>query len=191
VLIEDLERLLTSVSQSNKALEKISTTDELTGIYNYRAFRVQLEDVWRQYQGNKLQVSLIKLNVDYYHEFNAHYGQEAGDRHLREIAGMLNDHVSHKSQIAARLHGAEFVLLLPGISCENARRIALDIQQALKDRQIENVKSATQPYLTMSIGLGSQTVAPDSTSRELLVRTDTALKLARERGHDRLEVLEG
>ena len=61
ILIDDLQRLLASVSRNNKALEKISTTDELTGISNYRAFRVHLEDVWRQYAGNKVQVSLISL----------------------------------------------------------------------------------------------------------------------------------
>ncbi len=190
-LIEDLERLLASVSQSNKALEKISTTDEVTGISNYRAFRVQLEDVWRQYRGKQLQVSLIKLNIDDYHEFNAHYGQEAGDRYLREIAGSLSSQVSHKSQLAARLHGAEFALLLPGVSCENARKIALEVKQQLDDKKIENLKSSISPYLTLSLGLGSQTVAPESTSRELLVRTDTALWLAQQRGHDRLEILEG
>ena len=52
-LIDDLQRLLQSVSQSNKALEKISTSDELTGVSNYRAFRVQLEDVWRQYRDSQ------------------------------------------------------------------------------------------------------------------------------------------
>ncbi len=190
-LIEDLERLLTSVSQSNKALEKISTTDEVTGIANYRAFRVQLEDVWRQYRGKPLQVSLIKFNIDFYHEFNAHYGQEAGDRYLRELANMLSRHVSHQSQIAARLQGAEFALLLPGISCENARNLALEIRRELAEKKIGNVKSAVIPYLTLSIGLGSQAAAPESSSRELLVRADTALKLAQQRGHDRLEVLEG
>ena len=190
-LIEDLQRLLESVSQTNKALEKISTSDELTGVSNYRAFRVHLEDIWRQYQGNQVQVSLIKLNIDYYHEFNARYGQETGDRYLRQIAGMLSDQVSHKSQMVARLHGAEFALLLPGISCENARQLALDIMQGLAQKKIEHVNSHAKDILTMSIGLGSQTVAPGSASRELLTRADTALKLAKERGHDRLEVLEG
>jgi diguanylate cyclase (GGDEF)-like protein len=190
-LVEDLERLLESVSQSNKALEKISTTDELTGVSNYRAFRVHLEDVWRQYRGNRLQVSLIKLNLDYYQEFNAHYGQEAGDRYLREIASMLSDQIAHKSQMVARLQGAEFALLLPGVSCENARQIALNIMQDLERKKIEHARSGSQPYLTMSVGVGSQAVTPGSASRELLVRVDTALKLAKERGRDRLEVLEG
>jgi diguanylate cyclase (GGDEF)-like protein len=190
-LIEDLQRLLESVSRTNKALEKVSTSDELTGVSNYRAFRVHLEDVWRQYQGNNGQVSLIKLNIDHYHEFNEHYGQEAGDLHLREIAGMLSNQISHQGQMVARLQGAEFAVLLPEMSCENARQIALDIMQALAQQKIEHLKSATRPFLTMSIGLGSQAVAPGSSSRELLVRADTALKLARERGRDRLEILEG
>jgi diguanylate cyclase (GGDEF)-like protein len=190
-LIEDLQRLLQSVSQSNKALEKISTTVELTGLSNYRAFRVHLEDIWRQYRGKNVQLSMIKLNIDYYHEFNAHYGQEVGDRRLREVAGILSNQITHENQMVARLQGAEFALLLPGVSCENARQMALDIMQALAQKKIEHTRSRTHNYLSMSIGLGNQVAAQDSNSRELLVRVDTALKLAKERGRNRLEVLEG
>ncbi len=69
--------------------------------------------------------------------------------------------------------------------------MALDVMQALKQLSIEHAKSQTQKILTMSVGLGSQVVAPGSSSRELLVRVDTALKLAKEHGGNRLEVLEG
>jgi diguanylate cyclase (GGDEF)-like protein len=189
-LIDDLQRLLQSVSQTNKALEKISTSDELTGVSSYRAFRVHLEDVWRQYRDGKLSISLIKLNIDYYYEFNAHYGQQVSDRHLQQVARILNDQLTHPSQMVVRLHGAEFALLLPGTSCEDARQIALEIRKALADLEIEHVKSGCSKYLTMSMGVGSQAVTPRSFSRELLVRVDTALRLAKERGRDRLEVLE-
>jgi len=190
-LIEDLQRLLESVSKTNKALEKISISDELTGVSNYRAFRVYLEDVWREYQGSNMQVSLIKLSIDHFHEFNEHYGQEAGDLCLRRIAGMLGDLVSQPDQMIARLRGAEFALLLPGTSGENARQVALEFMQNLAQQEIEHVKSATQPIVTVSMGLGSQAVRPESSARELLVRTDTALKLASQRGRNRLEVLDG
>jgi len=189
-LIDDLQRLLQSVSQTNKALEKISTSDELTGVSSYRAFRVHLEDVWRQYRDSKLPMSLIKLNIDYFYEFNAHYGQQVSDRQLQQVARILNDQLSHPSQMVVRLHGAEFALLLPGTSCEDARQIALDIRKALADHEIEHVKSGCSKYLTMSIGVGSQAVTPRSFSSELLVRVDTALRLAKARGRDRLEVLE-
>jgi two-component system chemotaxis family response regulator WspR len=63
--------------------------------------------------------------------------------------------------------------------------------QALVQKKIEHAGSRVQPCLTMSIGLGSQTAAEGSNARELLVRVDTALKLAKERGRNRIEVLEG
>ena len=163
----------------------------MTGISNYRAFRVHLEDVWRQYAGNKVQVSLIKLNLDHFQEFNAHYGQELADDKLVQLARLLNEQISHQSQLAARLHGAEFALLLPGVSCENARQVAVNLQQSLADLEIEHARSRIGSRLTMSIGIGAQTVAVESSSRELLVRVDTALKLAVERGRNRIEILEG
>ena len=190
-LIEDLQRLLESVSKTNKALEKISVSDELTGVSNYRAFRVYLEDVWRQHQGTNMQVSLIKLSIDHFHEFNEHYGQEAGDLCLRRIAGMLSNLVLQPDQMIARLHGAEFAVLLPGMSGENARQVALEFMQNLAQQKIEHLKSATQPFVTVSVGLGSQAVRAESSARELLVRTDTALKLASQRGRNRLEVIDG
>ena len=190
-LIEDLQRLLSSVSQTNKALEKISTTDELTGISNYRAFRVRLEEVWQELQGRKLPLSLLRINPDYYHEFNAFYGQEAADRNLREIARMLSELLSHPQQMAARLEGAEFVLLLPEVSSESARSIGERLLEDLAHKRIEHAKSRNADQLTLSIGLGSQSVRQGSNSRELLVRTDAALKLAQERGGNRLEVVEG
>ena len=81
--------------------------------------------------------------------------------------------------------------VLPGVSCKDARDVAQGIREALAERRIEHARSGCGDYLTMSIGVGSQSVAPGSYSRELLVRVDTALKLARERGGNRIEVLEG
>lgn len=190
ILVADLQRLLESVAQSNKALEKVSTTDELTGISNYRAFRVRLEEIWRQHRGSNVQISLIKINVDYYHEFNAHYGQQAGDRYLREIAGLLSAEITDKSYLAARLDGAEFALLLPACSCEDARQVARRLADELAQKKVEHVRSRASDYLTMSIGLGSQMAGFNSSSRDLLLRTDTALKLAKEKGRNRLEIIE-
>ena len=189
-LVEDLQRLLASVSNSNKALEKISTTDELTGASNYRAFRVQLEEVWRQHRGSKIPLSLVKLNIDFYHEYNAHYGVESGDQRLREIARLLMAEISHQNQMVARLNGAEFAVILPGLSCENARLLMLRVIHALADKEIEHVKSKINPYLTMSVGLSCQVIGNKSSSRELLGKVDDALKSAKAKGRNRMEILE-
>ena len=189
-LVDDLQHLLKAVSSSNKALEKISTTDELTSLSNYRAFRVRLEEIWEEYRGTNSPISLIALNVDYYHEFNAHYGNEKGDETLCRVADLLLREITHHSQMAARLNGAEFAMILPGVSAENARLLALRIEKALEELNIEHARSRSVPRLTVSIGLSTQVVSAYSSSRELLGKTDAALKLAKQRGRHRVEVVE-
>ena len=190
-LVEDLQRLLDSLSKSNKALEKISTTDELTGASNYRAFRVRLEQVWQQNRGSNIPLSLAKLNIDYFHEYNSHYGSKSGDTSLREVARLFMTEISHQDQMVARLNGAEFAIILPGLSRENARLLLLRITQSLADKKIEHAESRINPYLTISVGLSSQIVAINSSSRKLLGRVDEALKSAKAKGRNRMEIIEG
>ncbi len=187
-LVEDMQRLLDAVSKSNKALEKISTTDELTGVASYRAFRVHLEEVWQQYRDTNNPISLVRINVDYYYEYNDYYGQELGDQNLCKIAGLLLTEVTHHSQMVARLNGAEFAMLLPGMSSENARLMVLRIQKGLADMEIENTKSKSSTLLTISAGLGCQAVTAKASSRELLGRAVMALKAAKRKGRNRLEI---
>ncbi len=189
-LVEDMQRLLDAVSKSNKALEKISTTDELTGVACYRAFRVRLEEIWQEYRGTNSPISLIRINVDYYYEYNDYYGQELGDQNLCKIAELLLAEITHHSQMVARLNGAEFAVLLPGMSCENARLMVLRIQKSLADLEIAHIKSKSTPYLTISVGLGCQVVTVTASSRELLSRTEMALKAAKHKGRNRLEIEE-
>jgi len=190
-LIEDLQRLLSSVSQTNKALEKISTTDELTGISNYRAFRVELEEVWQALEGRNLPVTLLKLNLDGYHAFSARHGQDVALNCLTEIARLLSGQIKEPRQMAARLEGAEFVLLLPEVDCDGGQRIAEQLIAAMAKKNFTPANAGKSDRLTTSIGVGSQRVAQGSNSRDLLMRVDTALKLAQERGGNRFEVLEG
>lgn len=187
-LVEDLQCLLASVSNSNKVLEKISITDELTGASNYRAYRVQLEKLWSQFHGTKTSLTLVKLNMDFYHEYNIHYGVESGDRNLREIARLLMAEVSHHDQVVARLNGAEFALILPGLSCEDSRLLMLRVIQSLADKKIEHVRSKINQYLTLSVGLSCQVIGSNLSSAELLGSVDQALKSAKAKGRNRMEV---
>ena len=189
-LIDDLQRLLQSVSKNNKALEKISLTDELTGVANYRAFRVHLEEIWADNQSSGLPISLIRMNLDFYHEFNAGYGQQVGDDTLKQVSTIVAEELSHPGHLLARTQGAEFALLMPGVKAEEAGRNAEKIVRNLAAEKIEHRKSPVSPYLTLSIGIGAQRIKAGSSSAELLLRADTALKLASEKGHNRIEVLE-
>jgi PleD family two-component response regulator len=75
------------------------------------------------------------------------------------------------------------------MSCENARLLILRVEKALEDLKIEHTKSKANPYLTISVGLSSQVVTAKSSSRELLGNTDTALKMAKDKGRNRIEIV--
>jgi diguanylate cyclase (GGDEF)-like protein len=189
MLVDDLQRLISSISNTNKALEKISITDELTGASNYRAFRINLEEIWSQNRGSDIQVALVRLNIDYYHEYNAHYGSDQGDKNLYQVARILMSEISHKDQLLARLNGAEFAYILPNTSSENARRFITKVTKALKAEKIEHAKSRRAPYLTVSVGVSCQLVTSQSSTRVLLAKADAALKVAKDKGRNRVEVI--
>jgi diguanylate cyclase (GGDEF)-like protein len=189
MLVDDLQRLISSISNTNKALEKISITDELTGASNYRAFRIGLEEIWNQNKDSNIQVALVRLNIDYYHEYNAHYGSEQGDIVLCQVAQILMSEISHKDQLLARLNGAEFAYVLPNTSSQNARRFIKKVTQALDVEKIQHAKSRTAPCLTVSVGVSCQLVTSQSSSRVLLANANAALKVAKQKGRNRVELI--
>ena len=135
-------------------------------------------------------MSLAKLNIDYFHEYNAHYGLESGDSCLCEVARLLGAEMSQRDQMLARLNGAEFAIILPGVSCENARLLLLRMIKSLADKKIEHAESRINPYLTISVGLSNQMVGDKSSLRKLIADVDEALKSARAKGRNRMEIID-
>jgi len=189
LLVNDLQRLLNAVAKSNKELDKISTTDELTGASNFRAFRVRLEEFRRKHASNKLPLSVVMVNIDHFYEYNVAYGQDIGNRTLTQVAHLLmSEAVNGGDEIVARLHGAEFGILLPGISCEGARMMMQKIQKQLAEMKIEHKGARTSDYLTLSIGVCCTPITDELSSRDLLQRAEDALLLAKRNGRNRIEI---
>lgn len=188
LLVNDLQRLLGAVAQSNKALDKLSTTDELTGASNFRAFRVRLEENRRKHVESKLPLSVAMINIDFYHEYNILYGQQKGDETLIAIAKILMEEIVRQDEIVARVYGAEFGVLLPNVSCEGARAKIERVMQSLRSLEIPNAKSTVSPYLTISAGICCVPVTEDLSNRDLLNRAEEALRQAKHNGRNRIEI---
>ncbi len=188
LLVNDLRRLLDAVARSNKELDKISTSDELTGASNFRAFRVRLEEFRRKHASNNLPLSIVMVNIDHFYDYNVVYGQDAGDQTLAQVGQLLMAEVANGDEIVARLHGAEFGLLLPGISCEGARMRMQKIMDRLADLQIEHKGAKSSDQLTLSIGICCTPISDDLSSRDLLQRAENALLRAKRNGRNRIEI---
>jgi len=189
LLVSDLQRLLSAVARSNKELDRLSTTDELTGAQNFRAFRVRLEEQRRKHIESQMPLSVVLINVDFYYEYNTLYGQEQGDQTLKVIAQVLIDELVRKDEVVARVSGAEFGVLLPNVSCENARNRTQKVMHAIQARKIPHSKSVISDYLTMSAGISCVPVNDKMNDRDLLTRAEEALRMAKNNGRNRIEII--
>ncbi len=189
MLVNDLQRLLNAVAESNKELDELSTTDELTGASNFRAFRVGLESQRLKHISSKLPLTVVMINIDFYHEYNSFYGQDMGNSTLSEVTNLLIGEIVHNDELVARMNGAEFAVFLPGISCEGARLLMEKIMLLLKQQAIPHEKSRIDDNLTLSIGICCIPLTQNITSRDLILRADEALRQAKKNGRNRIEII--
>ncbi|MBT4192909.1 MAG: diguanylate cyclase [Gammaproteobacteria bacterium] len=189
MLVNDLQRLLNAVAESNKELDELSTTDELTGASNFRAFRVGLEAHRLKHISSKLPLTVIMVNIDYYHEYNSFYGQDMGNKSLTAVANLLVAEIVQKDELVARMNGAEFAIVLPGVSCEGARILMEKNMQLLQHQAIPHERSKVNALLTLSVGICCIPVTQNISSRDLITRADDALRLAKKNGRNRIEII--
>jgi len=191
MLVNDLQRLLKVVAESNKELNDLSTTDELTGASNFRAFRVGLENNRIKHMNQKLPLNVAMVNIDYFYEYNILYGYDIGNKTLTSVANLLTREIVQKNEVVARMSGAEFAIMLPGISCEGSRVMMEKIMQQLQQMAIPHENSRVGPQLTVSIGIACLPITQKITSRDIIMTAEEALRLAKKNGRNRIEVING
>ncbi|SDZ96526.1 PAS domain S-box-containing protein/diguanylate cyclase (GGDEF) domain-containing protein [Desulfuromusa kysingii] len=176
---------ITSRKQVQEALEKMVHIDGLTQIANRRCFDDTLAKEWLRLKRSGQPVSLLLCDIDYFKKFNDHYGHQAGDDCLRDVAAALAGSVLRPADLAARYGGEEFVLLLPEVALEGAMKVAERVLEAVSALQIPHRNSEVGS--TVSISIGAATLIPiDKYQPETLISlADGALYRAKEQGRNR------
>ena len=116
-------------------LKVLSTIDELTRVANRRKFDEQLENEWRRSRRNQSPLSLIMMDIDFFKNFNDHYGHIAGDECLRKLAMGISEVCKRPADLFARYGGEEFVILLPETDSTGASFIARLVQDKIRVHQ--------------------------------------------------------
>ena len=136
--------LFISLEKENKILEKITITDELTGLYNRRKLQ-------RDIKNNKNKVLFI-LNIDRFKYFNDFYGIETGDYILKEVALILNKIFPKQKNLAFyRLGADEFGVLFDKTSDKKLLQIASNIEYYFKHNPI--IYKDLEFHILFSIGI--------------------------------------
>lgn len=185
--VEGLYRDVTQRKNLERELQRLATTDMLTGMANRRSFLEVAEAAFQRAREGHAPLTLLMLDLDHFKSINDRFGHLEGDRVLAEFA-QATKHQLRASDTVGRLGGEEFGLLLPSTTPTEGADIATRILEAI--RALELTDSNGQPYrITTSMGLG--TLSPgDRSLHDLLDRADQALCLAKHRGRNQLAVLD-
>lgn len=170
-----------------KQLEEYSFQDGLTGIANRRMFDTVLEREWSSAQRTSLPLSLLILDIDYFKQFNDHYGHLKGDECLRRVAQTLALAANRPRDFIARIGGEEFVWLLPETDAESARLVARKCLHLIRQQHIPHESSAVSAVLSLSLGVGTITAAQEATALDFVEQVDQLLYKAKHNGRMRAE----
>lgn len=186
-LSADINLLLTTIQSQMQKLEHLSQTDPLTQVANRRGFDQQLKIEMGRAAREQRPLCLLLIDADYFKRYNDHYGHPAGDAALVAIAEVLRESISRPTDLAARLGGEEFALLLPDTNLQGAYHIAEKIHAAMAARSIEHLGSPIFTQMTLSIGI---TVAVEEDGLAFVARADSALYQAKAAGRAQTFVLD-
>lgn len=174
------------LNQTNQILEKISTHDPLTNLYNRRYFDQYLEAEWENVSISHQTLSLVMVDVDYFKPYNDHYGHQDGDQVLRLVADALSHCATRSRDVVARYGGEEFAMILPNTDFQGAGFIANAVCLKIRELEIPHIRSPHDQYITVSAGYASVRFQDwaDLQKTDLIARADKALYEAKSRGRN-------
>jgi len=150
--LHTLEETQKKLQQANTHLARMALSDGLTGLANRRHFDEEKRQIFDMAIRKDEPFSLILLDIDYFKEFNDHYGHQAGDSCLQSLAEVLVSMSAYPGELAARIGGEEFAILLPGLDNASGQQRAEQLRQAVNKLQIPHHYSRAEPYVTISQG---------------------------------------
>ncbi|MGH8307109.1 MAG: GGDEF domain-containing response regulator [Gammaproteobacteria bacterium] len=173
------KQLLDQVEKQSHQLYQLAMKDQLTGLYN----RNSLREFAPKYFSNALRydypLSLLVIDLDHFKDINDSHGHLVGDKVLAKTGEMLRS-ACREGDMAARVGGEEFVVLLNHCEAEDATRRAEDICKAVADLRPEGVQ------VSASIGVAARPLGRPVKFEELFKLADHAMYEAKKLGRNRV-----
>ncbi|MGD7007294.1 diguanylate cyclase [Metabacillus sp. 84] len=171
----------TELKQLQSRLEHFAYYDELTGLYNRRAFFEQGEAAFEAAQQQAVPYTVILADIDYFKSINDTYGHAIGDQVLEHVAAVLREQLNGRG-LLARYGGEEFVLGLAGITETEGAALAEELRSRLDGQPLQTAEGLISP--TASFGVAHADFS--ETLYQLLNQADKALYAAKEAGRNRV-----
>ena len=190
-IVKNLNKRVGQLESANKKLRKLSFTDELTNLYNYRAFQELLSKELSRVRRKKTSLSLIMIDLDNFKQFNDCFGHQAGDLYLKETAKVLKE-AMRTYDIAARYGGDEFVYILPETDEVGVLAVARRIKNKFQSMQLGISNFAD--FSGKSLSFGIRTIRAEElnfkTKDEIIREADTALYQSKNNGKNTITIFD-
>ncbi len=180
---------LTEQKRLEERLKQLANTDDLTGLYNRRYFDTVLRNEVDRAQRYHRPLTLISADIDGFKQVNDLLGHLQGDKALR-FAGRTIQSAVRKTDVASRIGGDEFLVLLPETKAPEAIVIAERVRQAFATgwaARTEDRGDNDEPAPTITMSLGVVELRPGTTPEQFLGLADASMYRAKRGGGNRVE----
>lgn len=167
-------------------LHSMARIDSLTCIGNRRDFSETLDVEVLAAMRTQSSLGLLMIDIDFFKNYNDHYGHPAGDRCLRDVADLLRKVVRRPRDRLARYGGEEFAVLLPGTPIEGVVEVGREVVQRIRALGLPHAASPLGGVVTASVGAASLVPKAAEESVFLVRQADEALYAAKSAGRNRL-----
>lgn len=178
----ELKRKNSELREANTKITELTRIDPLTRLYNRRYLQERVTQAISESNRHGHPLSLIMADLDDFKKINDSYGHTAGDRGLVAFAGLILEQ-SRIEDLAARIGGEEFALLLPRTDADEAYSLAERIRSSLEGMDV--LKDGSK--ITVSQGISE--LREKENLDKLLSRADKAMYRAKQNGKNRTEII--
>ncbi|TWT07836.1 EAL domain-containing protein [Planococcus sp. CPCC 101016] len=170
-------RDVTEKKQTQKRINDLAFTDQLTGLPNRHWFYQNLQEVVLRTKEKRQTIATLLVDFDNFKSINDMLGHHGGDLFLKQVAARVQASLSHNAVIS-RIGGDEFIIVVENVTEENVRQLA---EKILEDMKQPIFLLGQEIVITLSIGISMQ---PICTSNEeiLIQQADMAMYSAKEKG---------
>ncbi len=182
---EDLLILNDRLAELNRELERLSTTDSLTGLANRRCFNEFLSREWLREQREQKPFSVLMIDIDHFKMYNDLYGHLEGDVCLQKVSWALQGALCRPGDLLARYGGEEFVAILPHTDLKGAAELAETFHDRVRGLEIPHQDSPVSKTVTISIGIASVIPNQNLSPSQVIAMADKALYEAKQSGRNK------
>ncbi|GHV42515.1 hypothetical protein FACS189490_11660 [Clostridia bacterium] len=174
------------IVEQMRTIERLGMIDALTDIPNRRFFDKRLHEEWRRMCRQEKYISILMIDVDKFKVYNDTYGHPQGDVLLKFVAKTMTECLRRPADMAARVGGEEFSVILSDMDVNGAAVVAERIRAAVEAGIVLREGTDEPTSVTVSIGVNAIVPKTDLTIHEFIEQADKNLYTAKTTGRNRV-----